>query len=181
LTPQVFDPLPTLGVLVRQGVRFVLIGGFGGRLHGSNLITNDLDICYERGDENLKRLAAALRELHAELRGASRGLPFILEAKTLRMGDHFTFATAAGALDCLGSPAGIKSYEALERNAIHVELEGRLSIMVASLDDLIRMKLAAGRHKDLEAAETLGALREEIDALEAKKRKRRRKTPPRKR
>ena len=36
-------------------------------------------------------------------------------------------------------------------------------VRVASIDDVIRMKLAAGRLKDLEAVESLVALREEIE------------------
>ena len=36
-------------------------------------------------------------------------------------------------------------------------------VLVASVDDLIRMKRAAGRPKDLLAVEELGALREELD------------------
>lgn len=38
-------------------------------------------------------------------------------------------------------------------------------MLIAAIDDLIRMKLAAGRRKDLLAAEELGALREEVDRL----------------
>jgi hypothetical protein len=43
-----------------------------------------------------------------------------------------------------------------------MEISG-VQVRVASMDDLIRMKLAAGRPKDLEAVETLAALREEIE------------------
>ena len=60
-----FDPIPPLEVLLKHKVRFVLIGGFAGRLWGSNTITNDLDICYARDRTNLEALAAALRELGA--------------------------------------------------------------------------------------------------------------------
>jgi len=38
-----------------------------------------------------------------------------------------------------------------------------LSVRMASLDDLIRMKRAAGRPKDIIALEELGALRDELD------------------
>src|SRR5687767_8706257 len=103
-----FDPIPILQVLSSLDVRFVLIGGFAGRLWGSNTVTNDLDICYARDRPNLEALAAALRQLGATLRGASKDLPLLLNALTLERGDHFTFETKFGDLDCLGTPPGSK-------------------------------------------------------------------------
>lgn len=164
-SPSAFDPVRTLRVLTEKGVRFVVIGGWAGRLLGSPTVTNDLDICYARDDENLNRLAAALGELKARLRGAPEEVPFILEAKSLRMGDHFTFSTIAGSLDCLGTPSGSTGFEELDRIASKQDLDG-LTVKVAALDDLIRMKRAAGRPKDLIEVEVLGALREELEAAD---------------
>lgn len=45
-------------------------------------------------------------------------------------------------------------------------VDGDLHVMVASIDDLIRMKRAAGRAKDLIAVEILSALKEEREKLE---------------
>lgn len=156
-----FDPLRILKTLHRDGVRFVVIGGIAGRLWGSTTVTNDLDICYARDPENLKALAAALAELSVTLRGVDRDLPFIADAKTLKMGDHFTFTSIAGNFDIIGTPAGSNGYESLLRTATVMEVEG-LPIRVASLDDLIAMKRAAGRPKDLIEVEILSAVREEI-------------------
>jgi hypothetical protein len=50
----------------------------------------------------------------------------------------------------------------LARHAISSEILG-VVVHVASLDDLISMKRAAGRPKDRIELEILGALREEID------------------
>lgn len=160
MTASRFDPLKALRVLDRHSVRFVLIGGFAARALGSPSITNDLDICYDRSPENLEALAAALRELGARLRGAPGGLPFLLDAETLRRGDHFTFSTTAGGLDILGTPAGGGDYELLRRNASTAEVED-LEVLVAALPDLIRMKKAAARPKDLIEVEILTALLEE--------------------
>jgi hypothetical protein len=77
-----FDPIPLLETLHRHGVAFVLIGGVAGIALGSSLATFDLDICYERSEPNLERLAAALQELHATLRGAPPDLPFRPDART---------------------------------------------------------------------------------------------------
>ena len=155
-----FDPLRALRVLLDHGVRFVLIGGLAGRVLGSPSVTNDLDICYARDRPNLGSLAEALVELGARLRGSPVDVPFLLDAQSLANGMNFSFATDAGALDCLGLPAGVAGYDELARGAEALDLDGT-AVLVCSLDDLIRMKLAAARRKDLIEAEVLGALREE--------------------
>lgn len=171
LDPAPFDPLRAIRTLADHSVRFVLIGGFAGRLHGSPTLTNDLDLCYARDPANLRALAAALRSLRARLRGAPDGVPFVLDARTLAAGDHFTFQTDAGALDCLGTPSGISGFDQLARAAVRMDLDG-LVVDVASVEDLIRMKQAAGRPKDLIEVEVLGALRDEIEERERERRSR---------
>jgi len=156
-----FSPLAALGVLVDHGVRFVMIGGVAAAAHGSPSLTGDLDVCYDRDPENLDRLAAALIELHAVLRGADPGTGFVLDARTIAAGDHFTFTTDAGDLDVLGTPAGTDGFADLDTNAIDVDLDGFI-VRTASLGDLIRMKRAAGRPKDRVELEILGALRDEL-------------------
>jgi len=164
-----FDPILALRVLVSHRVDFVVIGGLAARLRGSPTVTNDLDISYRRGRENLDRLAAALRELDAHLRDAPRSLPFIVDAKTIAAGDHFTLETRAGNLDLIGSPAGTAGYDELERLAEKMSIEG-MDIPVASLEDLITMKRAVGRPKDRVEVEILTALQDEIAARRRKKR-----------
>ncbi|HEX9235533.1 MAG TPA: hypothetical protein VF972_04575, partial [Actinomycetota bacterium] len=161
-THEEFDPLRALRVLLHQGVRFVLIGGYAASLRGSPVITGDLDICYARREADLEKLAAALRQLRATLRGAPRDLPFQLDAKTLAAGDHFTFSTTAGPLDCLGTPAGTRGFDDLDERATDEDLEG-LTVRVASIEDLMRMKRGLQRPKDRIALEWLAALREELD------------------
>lgn len=157
-----FDPLRSIGSLVRHRVRFVVIGGFAGRLRGSPSLTNDLDICYARDKKNLQALAAALQELEARLRGAPQGLPFLLDANTLGAGDCFTFMTNAGSLDCLGTPSGSGGFSELARFAEEMDLGG-VRVLVASIEDLMSMKRASARPKDLIELEILAALREEIE------------------
>ena len=155
-----FDPDRTLETLGRHRVDYVLIGGFAGAAWGSDLVTFDLDICYGRDKTNLDRLAAALKELGATLRGAPKGVPFQLDARTLALGDSFTFDTSAGPLDCLGTPTGTKGYPDLAANAEVLDVDGH-KVSVVSLDDLIRMKRSAGRTKDRAVIEGLSALRDE--------------------
>jgi hypothetical protein len=158
-----FDAFRLLQELTSSGVRYVVIGAVAARALGSPLITADLDVCYARDAANHQALAGMLQRVHARLRGVEPGLPFRLDAKTLAMGDSFTFQTDFGAFDILGTPSGTSGYEDLVTNAVRLDLDG-LTVLVAAIDDLIRMKRAAGRPKDLLAVEELGALREELDA-----------------
>ena len=160
-----FDFLGTLRTLVKHDVQFILIGGLGARLHGSTTVTNDVDVCYARDQENLERLASALRSLHARLRGVQDDVALVLDAQTLKAGDRFTFVTEMGSLDILGSPTGTTGYEELEASSEEYDLGG-FSVRVASLDDLIRMKRASARPKDLIELEVLGALRDELELNE---------------
>jgi len=161
--PAAFDPLRLLRELNEAGVRYVVIGAFAGRLLGSPTMTRDLDICHARDFPNLEALAGVLRALHARLRGVDEDVPFQLDARALMAGDSFTLATDAGDLDVLGTPQGTTGYEELARTATRTDLDG-LAVLVTSIEDLIRMKRAAGRPKDLIEVEVLAALRDEIDA-----------------
>lgn len=158
-----FQPLRMLGALSDGGVDYVLIGGVAARLLGSPAITRDVDVCHARDESNLEALAAVLRDLHARLRGVEPDVPFRMDARSLRAGDSFTFATVAGDLDVLATPAGTRGYEDLIRTADVFDMDG-YDVHVASIDDLIRMKRAAGRAKDIAHLELLAAVRDEIDA-----------------
>jgi hypothetical protein len=161
MTDAPFDPLLALKKLDEHGIEFVVIGGFAARIWGSPTITNDLDICYARNAANHERLAAVLRELHATLRGVEPGLPFQLDARTIANGDSFTFSTDAGNLDCFALPSGTSGYRDLRDHAEQIDLGDGLQVLFASLDDVIRMKRAAGRRKDLIELEILEALKDE--------------------
>ena len=168
--PPEFQPKPILRTLLEHDVDFVLIGGLAGILYGSSYPSYDVDIAYGRDPENLKRLAAALRELGATLRGAPKNLPFKLDARTLKNGSHFTFDTRYGSIDILSDPDGAPPYEKLKRRAGRPqEFEGE-RIRVASLDHLIAMKDASARTKDQLMATEYRVLADE--ARKARKRKR---------
>lgn len=158
-----FRPRELLRVLAEHDVDFVVVGGMAGTARGSAFITRDLDIAYARDPDNLERLASALRELGARLRGAPLDVPFLLDAKTLAAGAHFTFDTDRGPLDLLDRPDGSPSYEELRRRAgPHLIVDG-LPVAVASLDDLIAMKEATGRPRDKVVASELRLLADELN------------------
>jgi hypothetical protein len=161
VTAAEFDPAPILHALEEHGVDFVVVGGLAGMAHGSRYPTNDTDVAYERGRENLERLATALRELSATLRGALPDVPFILDASSLANGANLTFDTTLGPLDILGDPAGAPRYETLRSDAVDTTLFG-VRVRVASLDHLIAMKEAAGRPQDLLAAGEYRVISDEL-------------------
>lgn len=154
-----FDPLRILRQLNDDEVEFVLIGGMAGRIHGSPTVTNDLDICYQRTKINCERLAKTLHELGARLRDLPGDLRAPIDAGTIWQGHNFTFITDAGFFDCLASPeeGAPTSYEDLAHGAATVTI-ANAPIRVCSLEDLIRMKQAAGRAKDLIEVEVLKAV-----------------------
>lgn len=143
-------------------MRFVLIGGLAARLHGSPTVTDDLDICHSLAAANLERLASALNEMKARLRGVDEDLPFVINSDVLTGTTNLTLSTEFGAVDLLAHPPGVSGFDELVANAIEEGID-EIRVRVASLEDLIRMKIASGRPKDLIEAEVLGALRDEIE------------------
>jgi hypothetical protein len=157
-----FAPRKLLETLVLHDVDFVLIGGMAGVARGSSYVTLDVDVAYDRARANLERLAGALQELDAKLRGAPPDLPFVPDAKTLENGANFTFDTRYGSLDILADPAGAPAYAALRDEAGDELVVEGFPIRVASLDHLIAMKEAARRPKDLLMASEYRVLSDEL-------------------
>src|SRR5882724_9534747 len=150
------DAEKQLSLLGEYGVECVIVGGVAATLHGSSIVTRDLDVCYKRETENLGRLVSALVSVNARLRGVPDGLPFVLDAETLRRGLNFTFSTDIGDLDLLGELLGVGSYSEATEDADIMELFG-FRFYVLALPSLIASKRAAGRPKDLVAIPELEA------------------------
>jgi predicted nucleotidyltransferase len=145
--------------LADSGVEFVIIGGWSAILNGSAYITNDLDICFARNSENLRRLARALAPYHPLLRDLPKGLPFVWDEATLRNGTVFTLETDLGKIDLLAEVAGLGTYEELTTGSVATEAFGR-KVWTLDLKSLIKAKRAAGRDKDLAVLPELESLLE---------------------
>lgn len=156
---EVFEPHEILAVLVRHGVRFVVVGGMSALLQGSPLPTLDLDITPQRSRENLSRLSTALDELGAGIRvdALPEGLPFGHNAESLARVTVLNLRTKYGDLDLVGAPAGELTYEVMASRQLVVTLEG-VEVPLADLADVIRSKEAAGREKDKRALPLLRRL-----------------------
>lgn len=151
-----------LNRLHSAGVEFIIVGGVAATLHGSARVTVDLDVMYRHSDENIARLVMALAPLAPYLRGAPPGLPFVLDAPTVKAGLNFTLDTSAGPLDLLGEMAGVGRYEDAVPHTLRMDVTGD-EVLVIDLEGLIRAKRAAGRPKDLEVLAELEILRDLTD------------------
>ena len=147
-----------LGGLSRQKVRFVVIGGVAAAVHGSSRVTNDLDVCYDAKEAgNIDRLAALLAKWDAYPRGVERGLPFIMDGRTLRGAPIMTLTTTEGDLDVMDRVAGVGDYDALRKRSEAISALG-VRFRVIDLPSLIKAKRAAGRPRDFDALPELEAL-----------------------
>jgi hypothetical protein len=158
-----FRPTELVRRLAEAKVDFVVVGGIAVVVQAHARYTDDLDICYSTDDANLERLGSALVDLGATLRGISEDLPFVPDARTLRQTQILCLSTPLGALDLLVEPGGAPPYPKLRARAEAIDIEGA-KVRVASIDDMIAMKRAAGRPQDLI----------DLEALEIAKRRRRR-------
>ena len=163
-----FDPERMLRALEEADVRFILIGGMAAILHGDVGVTVDVDIVPKKIGPNLEKLASALRGLSARIRapGEPDGLRFDCSAaffRNLSPDAIVNLTTAAGDVDLTFVPSGTRGFADLERGALRVEVADGLTILVASLEDVIRSKEAAGRDKDRQA---LPRLRRLLDRLQ---------------
>jgi hypothetical protein len=141
-------------------VDFVVIGGIAAVLHGSPRVTHDLDIVFENSAENRERLGSILTKLGAKPWGVDVDLPFAADARMLDRIQLLTLETSAGRIDVMHPPAGAPSYEELRARARLVEIQGlEQKLPVADIDDLIAMKRAAGRSKDLGDIDELEAIK----------------------
>jgi hypothetical protein len=141
-----------LRTLAEHEVDYVLIGGVAVQAYGHVRTTLDLDVIAAWTPANLRRLAAALGQLEAHLRGVdSELLGFDLtDPKQLYEGGNFLMRTTGGDLDvfAVDQTAGApRSYGQLRERAVSVEVFG-VHLLVAHPEDLIRMKVAAAEFRD---------------------------------
>lgn len=147
--------------LAKNHVDFVVVGGMAIRSHGSSYITQDLDICYSREKENLRKIVTALAPFKPRPRGVPAELPFVWNEATLYNGTNFTFDTSLGDIDLLGEVKGVGTYADAADDSIVVELSG-FEVKILSIEALIRAKTASNREKDQAGLVELYALQEAV-------------------
>jgi hypothetical protein len=141
-----------LRLLLDHSVQFIVIGGFSLSVHGIVRATKDIDIVPEPRRANLRRLAGALADLEAEPLLADDFSPgelgIRLGEEGLALGGNWVLRTRLGRLDVMQAVDGAPDYAGLRHRAVPAEVPNAGECLFASLDDLIAMKLAAGRPQD---------------------------------
>jgi len=165
---QPLKPEPLLGTLIEHEVDFIIVGGYAVAAHGHVRATKDIDICPEPSEANLVRLAAALEELKAEPIGLEEFAgEFDLRpnAEGLMGGGNWTLITRFGRLDVLQHLEGLGAdgggWDNLRTRAVLRNFLGH-ACLFCGYEDLVRMKLAAGRPQDKIDIEDLKAARSEL-------------------
>lgn len=151
-----FDPVPVLRALDRAGARVCAIGQVAGILHGSVELTGDLDLLWDGDPAGVPALAAGFAAVGAVLTDddgrpagpAGLALPKVQFATTTASGDCCTPALPWG-------PLPVADY--LDRCET-AAAPGGWTLRWLARDDLIAMRRAVGRPKDLRRAAELESL-----------------------
>lgn len=144
-----FDPLPLLVALDQAGAEAVVIGQVAGILHGSTEGTGDLDLLWDGSAAAAPAMARAFASVGASLTddegrpvpcaAASFLLPKVLFRSPTACGDCCTPALPWRALP-------VRDFLA---RAVSLRTEQGQVIRYLARDDLLAMRRAAGRPKDL--------------------------------
>ncbi len=152
------DFLNLLLQLNNANVKFVIIGGFAGVVHGCTFVTQDVDICCELSVDNLLRLQNALSDISPVHRITPQKIK--LELTEDNCGDYknLYLDTDLGQLDCIGSLKGVGDFCEVVKVSQKIEVEGQL-LDVLTIDALIEAKKALDRPHDKETIIQLEAIK----------------------
>ncbi len=145
-----------LGVLLDEGVEFVLVGALAAVAQGAPLTTHDVDIVHARTPANLDRLMAALTKVNARYRGRAADSPLSPDRAALATSGHSLMMTDLGPLDCLGAIEEGSDYDALFPLSVVVDLDG-FPLRVLGLETIVALKRKSSSPKDRLALPVLEA------------------------
>jgi hypothetical protein len=122
--------------LCDAGIDFVIVGGYAAVLHGSTMVTRDLNPTHRQTPQRLSFLENPAPDVPVR---------------------NLYLQTDLGELDLPGSITAVGDFERVLAAAVTVELFGR-SARVISVQDLSRAKETLGRDKDRLVARELQAI-----------------------
>jgi len=140
-------------------VEYVVVGGLAGVLHGSGVVTEDVDVCAPLTRENLSNILAALRDVNPKWRMNPDHPALPDDPASLADVKNLYLVTDVGQIDFLSEITGVGEFREVASHTVVVDLDG-VPCDVLDLDALIAAKRALGRPKDLQVAIELEALRE---------------------
>jgi len=149
-----FDPTDIFAALNAARVKYLVVGGIAVVLHGVNRFTWDVDLAVELTATNLGRLATALQRV-----GFVPRLPVPVEGlanpgtrrqwldkKGMKVYSFIERRSPPRVVDVMVKP--FASFPQTYRRRVTVRVRG-VSIPLAPVDVLVRMKQEAGRPEDL--------------------------------
>ena len=148
------DAEPLLGEVARRfheaNLEAVLIGNAAAALQGAPVTTVDFDFLFRKTPRNLRKMKAVARALQATI--LRPYYPVSDLYRIVRDEDGLQ-------VDLMATVHGIRSFAGVRDRATRLELGGA-PLLVASLDDIIKSKRAAGRPRDRAVLDILEASRE---------------------
>lgn len=142
-TFQTMEASPILGEVLKalnaHRLEAIMIGNAAGALHGAPVTTLDIDFMIRETPLNLRKLKAVAKSL-----GGVILRPYYPVSKLYRLCND----DRGIQLDFMPVIHGIRSFEGLKARAKATNLLGE-RLLLASLEDIIRSKRAAGRARDL--------------------------------
>ncbi len=142
------DAEKLLRLLKEHKVNFVIIGATAFPVHGYARATLDIDIFLRPRKKNAEKAWSALKEFGYEMTDVS--IEDLLQKKLL-------IRQYAVETDIHPFVKGV-SFDQVWKNKVRAKF-GNTFVYFASLDDLIKMKQAAGRPKDLEDLKILSEIK----------------------
>jgi predicted nucleotidyltransferase len=127
-----------LHALHERRLEAVLIGNAAAAMHGAPVTTLDFDFMFRDTPTNLRKLKAVAADLHAMILR-----PFYPVSRLYRVVDDDSGLQA----NFMPQIHGVRSFEDLRSRSVERDVDGLL-LRVASLDDIIASKKAAGRDRD---------------------------------
>jgi predicted nucleotidyltransferase len=142
--------------LNEAGVRYVLIGGIALIRHGVVRATRDIDAVFDPDPKNIERIRSL-----ASKWGATRpdGSPLAEDSISAERSIHL--AMSLGELDLVAEKVAGFTFEGLLHRADVKKVDGA-EAPICSLSDLVAMKRAVGRERDLADLADLEAVHKEL-------------------
>ncbi len=163
---EVLDPRGLFKALAEAKVDYILVGGMAVAAHGAPRATEDLDVCPDPDEANLKRLADFLqvvdaRNMDEDAFELGELPPHDFDG--LRGGGNFRLRTRLGKFDVMQylRPFEERTWEALDKHAEPRRVFG-YQIRVCGYQDLLDMKSAANRDQDRVDINSIRAARREL-------------------